>query len=62
MANEQLAALQQKQEMELVSYLESIESAKWNIYRDFKFAYEVDIEYHELELNLIKLATKLKQD
>ena len=56
MANEQLAELQQKQEMELVSYLESVENAKWNIFRDFKFAYGVDIEYHDLELNLIKLA------
>lgn len=62
MANETLVRIHEDQEMELASYLESIESAKWNLYRDFKFAYEVDIEAHELELHLTKLAQTLKQE
>ena len=62
MANEVLASIQSKQEKELASYLESIESAKWNIYQNFVFAYGVDIEFHDLELFLNELAHKLKQE
>lgn len=62
MANEVMASIQLKQEQELAAHLESIESAKWNIYQDFKFAYEVNIEFHDLELHLTKLAQELKQE
>ena len=62
MANEVLADLQLSQEEQLVAHLESIEHAKWTVWRDFKFAYEVDIELHELDLYLTKLAHELKQE
>ena len=47
MANQNLADEQQRQEQELLSYLESIETAKWNIWRDAKFVYDLDIEFHD---------------
>ena len=62
MANEQLAEEQRKQEAELAAFLESMESARWNIFRDFKFVYCIDMEYHDFVHELDKLALKLKQE
>ena len=63
MANDVVARLleeQEKQELELVSYLESIESAKWEIWRNLKFIYGIEIEFHDLELYLTKLIQEIK--
>ena len=51
-----------KMKIENAGTQDPIESAKWNICKDFRFAYEVDIELHELDLYLTKLAHELKQE
>ena len=47
MANEVLVAAKEKQERELTAYLESIEQAKWNMYTEAKFVYNINIEFHD---------------
>lgn len=56
------AALNMKKEEQLAAHLESVDQSKWTIWRDFKFAYEVDIEPHDLDIHLTKLAHTLKQE
>jgi len=60
--NEVLIEKYEREEAEGAAYLESIDQAKWNIWRDFKFVYGVDIEFHELELKLTKLKQELENE
>lgn len=54
--------LDRVKEEQLAAHLESVDQSKWTIWRDFKFAYEVDIEPHDLDIHLTKLAHTLKQE
>ena len=47
MANERLVAIKENQERELTAYLESIEQAKWNMYNEAKFVYNIKCEFHD---------------
>lgn len=59
MANEELARQQRNQEIELASYLESIESAKWNAWQNVKFIYNLEIEFETFNNELDKFGKML---
>lgn len=61
MANEVMAEEQEAQLFELVSYLESIESAKWSMYRDAQFLYNIKLEYEDFISEADKFFKTLKE-